>query len=278
MPSDRISLSVPTHVTGFFSVHRAENSRATGSRGCGITLANRVDITVIDDQQGHTTLNETPLDVDAVEVVREQVATAVSVDASTDVPLGSGFGISGALALGTAFGANLLLNERRTANELIGIAHAADVTAGTGLGDVVAQAKGGIPIRIDPGGPAYGCVDAIPEHREIEYLSFGPLSTSAIIGGDTDYITQAGETALAEVRADPRIETFFSASRTFAEETGLLSDKLASVITAVESAGGVATMGMLGQTIIALDDGLSAAGYDATRCSIASCGVRIGVR
>jgi pantothenate kinase (EC 2.7.1.33) len=145
-------------------------------------------------------LNGEDAAVTAVNDVCTRLGVDAAVDATTSLPLGSGFGVSGALALGTALAANAVFDCGKTENELITLAHCAEVEAGTGLGDVVAQAHGGLPIRIDPGSPSHGRLDGLPARPGVEYVTFGELSTEAVLSGDTDDLTVAGE-----IRAQPAL-------------------------------------------------------------------------
>ena len=255
------SAFVPGHVTGFFSAHSDEDPTKAGSRGAGITLADGVDVTV--EPGRGLTLNGEPADVEAVDRVLRALRVEASVVAETSLPLGAGFGVSGALALGTVLGANELHECGLSENELVTVAHGAEVQAGTGLGDVVAQARGGVPIRLEPGGPNHGKLDGVPTRERVEYVTFGELSTEAVLSGDTDALTLAGERALSTLVSEPTMGTFMRASRRFARETDLLTGETRSAIEGVNDAGGEASMAMLGETVFALGTGLTDAGYDA---------------
>lgn len=264
------SAFVPGHVTAFFSAHPHEDPERAGSRGGGVALSDGVTVTV---REGDAlTLNGDPIDVEAVDRVVDALGVAARIDCETPLPLGSGFGVSGAMALGAALAANERFDCARSENELVALAHRAEVAAGTGLGDVVAQARGGVPLRLEPGAPGYGTMDGIPAASQIEYLALGGLSTEEVLSGDTEALSDAGERALETVRADPRLSTFLDAAGTFAEEAGLLTDDLRAVIRDVEAAGGTASMAMLGETAFALGTGLTDAGYDAEVCTVHSPG------
>ena len=158
-------------------------------------------------------------------------------------------------------------------DELVTVAHGAEVQAGTGLGDVVAQARGGMPLRLEPGAPAHGRMDGIPSGpRRVEYLALGQLSTEEVLSGDTEALSAAGERAIAAVAGDPTVGQFMQSARRFAREAGLLTDELTDVVTAVSDAGGEASMAMLGETVFALDTGLSDAGYDPAVCEVHRAG------
>lgn len=264
---------VPGHVTGFFSSHPAENPLAAGSRGAGVTLSDGVTVTVRPGEG--VTLDGNRTTVEPVEAVCAELDVDARVTVESSLPVGSGFGVSGAAALGTALAANARFDRGRSENELVGIAHAAEVAAGTGLGDVVAQARGGVPIRLEPGAPGYGCLDAVPANARVEYLSFGELSTADVLAGDTDGLSDAGERALTALVEDPRLPTLMATSRRFARDADLLVTEVAEAIAAVEAAGGRAAMAMLGRTVFALGTGLSDAGYEPDVCRIDPAGARL---
>lgn len=259
---------VPGHITGFFSIHPHEIPERAGSRGGGLTLSDGVRVTVEPAETTTILLNNRQVSMGAVEGVLDRLGVTARVIAQTPLPVSAGFGVSGASALGTALAANAVTDGTRTENELIALAHAAEVEAGTGLGDVVGQARGGLPIRIEPGAPPHGRFDGLPVRSRIEYVSFGGLDTATIIGGDTDTLSQAGEDALASLLDRPTLERFMAESRRFACEAELLTDRVAETIEAVQQADGEASMAMLGETVFALGDGLTKAGYDPTVCRI----------
>jgi pantoate kinase len=276
---EAVTAFAPGHVTGFFSVSAddaGEPARA-GSRGAGVTLSAGVTVTVTPADGGReVVLNGEPTDVASAFGVLAALGVDARVDAETDLPLGAGFGVSGATALATALAANEAFDCGRSENDLVAVAHAAEVEAGTGLGDVVAQARGGVPVRLEPGAPPHGSLDGVPASGRVEYVSFGGLSTSEVVGGDTSELSAAGEDALADLRADPTLPSFFAASRRFARDAGLLGAEVADAVAAVRAEGGEAAMAMLGRTVFALGTGLTDAGYgDAEACDIHRAGASL---
>jgi pantoate kinase len=253
---------VPGHVTGFFTIDRADEPTATGSRGAGVAISEGVSVTVRRTDERAVVLNGEALELGAVERVLGTLDATVQVRGVTDLPLGAGFGVSGAMALGAALGTNALLDRALSENELVTIAHGAEVQAETGLGDVVAQARGGVPLRLEPGGPHENEMDGIPARPRIEYLSMGQLATDEVLGAAGAELTRAGEAALSRVVAQPTVDEFMHAARRFSREAGLLTDDVHRVIEDVTDAGGQAAMAMLGETVFAVGTGLSRAGYD----------------
>ncbi|GAB3668976.1 pantoate kinase [Halopiger thermotolerans] len=274
---DEATAFVPGHITGFFSAHPDEDPTKAGSRGAGLTLTDGVEVTVEPAAESEPTvvLDGEEIAVEPVTTVLETLDAPARVEATSDLPLGAGFGVSGALALGTALAANRVFDRKLSMNELVTIAHGAEVQAGTGLGDVVAQARGGVPIRLEPGGPQDNKLDSIPARARVEYVSFGELSTADVLSGDTEQLTEAGTEALSRVVEEPTLLSFMYASRLFAREAGLLTERVSETIGDVAAVDGQASMAMLGETVFALGTGLSDAGYDPSVCATHPAGAML---
>jgi pantoate kinase len=208
--------------------------------------------------------------VERAERVLDALGVTARVECETPLPLGAGFGVSGAAALGTALAADAAFDLGRSENALTTVAHVAEVRAGTGLGDVVAQARGGVPVRLEPGAPDAGRLDGVPASGRVEYCTFGELSTASVIEGDVASLSAAGERALADLRERPTAARLVSASRTFAADADLLVDDVRAVLDDVPGAA----MAMLGRSVFAFGTALSDAGYDATACRVAHGGGR----
>ncbi|RQG96474.1 pantoate kinase [Natrarchaeobius chitinivorans] len=269
---------VPGHITGFFSTHPDEDPTKAGSRGAGVTLTRGVEVTVEPEpteSASTVVLDGDEIEIEPVTTVLETLEATARVEVDSELPLGAGFGVSGATALGTALAANRVFDCKLSSNELVTISHGAEVRAGTGLGDVVAQAHGGVPIRLEPGSPQVNELDAIPARARVEYVSFGELSTPDVLSGDTDELSAAGTEALSRVVEEPTLLSFMYASRLFAREAGLLTEDVARAIGDVTDAGGQASMAMLGNTVFALGTGLSDAGYDPDVCTTHPAGAML---
>lgn len=298
--SDRVEAFVPGHVTGFFTVDRDDDPTKTGSRGAGLTLSEGVTVRVSPANERTVELNGTAVEMAAAERVLRTLDADAVVHAETDLPVGAGLGVSGGVTLGTALAVNAVFDRGLSENELATIAHGAEVEAGTGLGDVVAQLRGGVPIRLEPGGPQYGVLDGIPTQTRVEFVSFGELPTPEVFGGPEDgddpgtddtaaprtpaaaagedpeaFVTRKGQQALSTVVKEPTLPTLVYASRRFARETGLLTERSRDTITAVSEAGGEASMAMLGDTVFALGTGLSDAGYEPRVTNTSTAGATL---
>lgn len=250
-PSKPTAAFVPAHITGFFVICPHENPAIAGSLGCGLTLeagvTTRVEIGGPDDP------NDSPCPT-VKSVVSRLTRRPCSVRITSDIPIGAGFGASGAGALGTAFALNHALSLNLTANQLTEIAHIAEVDNRTGLGDVVAQSLGGTIIRRTPGASAR--LDRIEtDAKDIFWVIFDKMSTKGILNdkSSADQINPVGIASLRELLGVPTVENFMIQSRRFAAGTGLMSNTVADAADAVEAAGGMASQAMLGDSVFAVD-------------------------
>jgi len=274
MAGEPATAFVPGHVTGFFAVEEAEDPMLAGSRGGGLTLADGVTVTVRPGER-ETYLDDTSAPIAPVERVREALDVDATVLVESALPPGCGFGVSGAATLGTVLAAAECFELEFSENELVSLAHGAEVRAGTGLGDVVAQARGGMVLRTAAGAPGEGSLDGVPARTTVEYLAIDELATADVLEGDTARLTDVGDRALQRVRAEPTPAVFMRASRRFAREADLLTPRVRDAIQGANEAGGDAAMAMLGETVFALGTGLTDAGYDAERTALDPAGAAL---
>ncbi len=256
----------PSHITGFFEICEHSDQRKMGSRGCGFTLQAGVttEVSVEDGEGISVIINETKADAPTTRSVVRRLASEyfVEVRSKIDVPIGCGFGASGAGALSTALALNNALSLDLSYNGAAEVAHVAEIENKTGLGDVIAQTHGGMIIRREPGAPGIGEVDRIPvSYVEVNHVVLGEISTKDVLESDKvrRRINRAGRTALKGLLKRPTIQNFMRLSNQFAIDTGLMSDVVADIIESVESAGGTASMAMLGEVVFAIG------GYDSLK-------------
>ena len=264
---------VPGHATGFFSPVHDDDPTNSGARGAGITLSDGISVTVASGDGVFFDGDE--VEIEAVDRVLGALRVDARVTAETELPIGCGFGVSGGVALGTALAANEAFDRGLSVNELVTIAHGADVQAGTGLGDAVAQARGGVPIRLEPGGPNEGHLDGISAMSSVEYVAFGPVRTATVLAEETAHLTDVGRACLSMLVAEPTLPTLMRASRRFAREAGMVTPSAREAIEAVSDAGGSAAPVSIGNAVVAIDGGLTDAGYDANQCTISRAGAHL---
>jgi pantoate kinase len=246
----------PSHITGFFAAHRDADPLRAGSIGCGLCLEAGARTSVTAAVETEILLNGTAAEAPVSRFVVNRLAQRpVRVRTELKMPLGSGFGASGAGALGCAYALNAFFDLGLTANQAASVAHAAEVTNRTGLGDVAAQNAGGLVIRLKPGAPGLGEVDRIPiSPIEVCCVVKGPLSTAEILSDAATMkeVNRAGSVCLKELLRRPTLKEFMRLSRDFALHAGLASSWTRDAIEAVEACGGMASMVMLGEAVFAI--------------------------
>lgn len=221
-----------------------------GSLGCGITLESGVLTSVSVGAGGSNDLPCKTIE----SVVSRLTASPPSIHSRSYIPIGTGFGASGAGALSTALALNCALSLNLTAGQLVEIAHIAEVENRTGLGDVVAQSLGGVVIRRTPG--AFGKLDRIrTDVKDVFWVVFDRISTKGILddANAANRINSVGTRSLHELLKERTATNFMRQSKRFAVETGLISDSVSDAVEAVEAAGGMASQAMLGDSVFAID-------------------------
>ena len=146
------------------------------------------------------------------------------IDHYFDLPLGAGFGSSGAGALGISYGLNALFQLDLTPLEAAKFAHIAEVENNTGLGTVGGQFVGGLSIMTEPGYPFQYKKIQIPENFEIVLGSWGSINTKSILTNPTykQLIHQVGKKAMKKMNERFSLENFMNVCKYFVEETDFL--------------------------------------------------------
>ncbi len=257
----------PANISLLFKVVPHEDPARMGSLGCGFTVNEGVTVTVKrdsgnpKDSRNQTVIlfNSTPLNFPTVtSVVNRLTRSDLVIDIRSRLPLGSGFGISGASALATAYAVNQLLSLNKSSLELAKLAHTAEVENKTGLGDVINQYFGGFFVKFVSS--SQFIAKRIPINNIPVYcVSYGKLLTSSILNNPTivKEINGAADTALAQIKQllhAPAL-TFpdiLAGAKQFAKESSLLtSPSIMNMIREIEARGGHASMIMLGEALVA---------------------------
>jgi len=248
----------PAHISGIFIIDIRKDAAFSGSMGCGICLENGAITTVRPSDETIIKINGTICEAaTTLLAIKNLTSEPVLVETTLDIPVGYGFGASGAGALSAALALNEALSLNLTLKDLAGAAHCAEVTNMTGLGDVTGMTFGGIVVRKKAGAPFIGTIDKIPcRDTKISWVSFSEISTKSVLTDELKKksINKAGQAKLKELLKKPTLENLFSQSRGFAAEIGLMSPKVKDAIEAVEAAGGLASQAMLGDTVFAIND------------------------
>ncbi len=181
----------------------------------------------------------------------------IVVTSEVQLPVSQGFGMSGAGALSSLIALNDALGGPKGMEELVSIAHRAEVTCRTGLGDVFPQSMGGLDIREKPGGPPHGFVHRIPVSSEVVLCVLGPpLSTKAILANEmmiVKSVNGVGRRCVDRFLVRRDLETFFRLAWQFARQTLLASSEVQAAVMKA-NLHGKASMSMLGNSIFAMGD------------------------
>ena len=253
----------PGNISCVFKVIRHADPARMHSLGMGFTVKEGVEVIVSEQNETEVLFNGKRINFPTVRAVVNRLienssVVGIKVVITSPLPLGCGFGLSGAAALAAAYALNELLSLHKDTEELAMIAHVAEVENRTGLGDVCSQYHGGCLVKLKEGSPL--TADSLPiAEQPIYYRYFGPIQTSEVLGNreQTLRINRAADVALRALKtlthANPSDDLFnacFTVSKQFSVKSGLLSDaRVIDTIARIEADGGVASMIMLGNGV-----------------------------
>jgi pantoate kinase len=261
---------VPGHITGLFRIFdEQENPLYCGSTGAGfcVAIGTSTTVKVVDHTRPEISTKYNGRDVDArvtravvQRLTREYGRTLrVEIEHESDLPIGAGFGASGAGALGTALALGSLLDSSIDTEWAASFAHHAEVENHTGLGDVIAQTKGGTEIRVRPGAPGIGVVTDYPIDASLDVVLAGApgLETSEVLTNPDrrTRINVAGDGLVSALVENPTFGSFIRCARKFAERIGLETDRVASALLDLDKEGlANSSMVMLGDSVFCFCD------------------------
>ena len=242
---------VPGHISGFFQPFFRASPERTGSRNFGPCTSLGV-WTRVSRGKGIFVNGEPARPEPTMRVVRMLGAESVKIEHFCELPIGCGFGVSGAWALGTALALSRFLGLGLPRSRLVSMAHVAEVESGTGLGDVGAQAVGGVVLGLRPGAPPHGRWRKIRARGyKLVCAVLGPLETRDLLRdeGFRRGAFELGGRAMRKVLKRPSLERAMEASLEFAEGLGLLDGELRELVDLCRGEGGMASQVMLGRAV-----------------------------
>ncbi len=239
---------VSSSVTCFFAP-KIDKPDKSGSLGVSFTIDEGVHVSTIDDNK--ILFNGKYVKIPTLEYILERFGYDGGVKIETNLPLGCGFGLSGAIALATSLKINEILRLNLPLLKVADIAHEAEVVNRTGLGDVTTQCHGGFVVRYSTSKPSKCKVDRFLWNVEIDFLVMGEIKTDEVIEGNVREIYKIGKNTLKAFLKKPSLENLFRVSKEFSLTTGFADDDIIDAIEAVESEGGLASMIMLGRGVFA---------------------------
>lgn len=260
---------VPGHITGLFCImDDPSDPLYRGSIGAGFSIAAGTQTTVkVSDKtkvpRTRTVYNSNTIDAEVTEMVVQRVLDEYNQMLSVDVthisqlPIGVGYGASGAGALGTALSLSSLLDSTFDYTRAAQHAHCAEVLNHTGLGDVISQTVGGIEIRAKPGAPGIGSTIGVDYPQDASIVLAGSRSPALkrvlTTPESKRRINRAGEGLIDRLIEHPTLDNIVEASKQFASEADLETPRIKRVLADLSSSGfDMASMVMLGDSVFCI--------------------------
>lgn len=263
----------PCHITGVFQIFdQSADALHVGSKGAGVSL-NLGAKTAVRVEKGHKyrlkvninnrTTNSAQVSERLVNAFlsrfKETTNFEITAEHWIEVPIGAGFGTSGAAALSLALALNEALELGMSKTEAAQLAHIAEVECKTGLGTVIAETFGGLEIRVRPGAPGIGEIELLPVREDVVVAChvFGPLSTRKFLtNAETRArINRFGGELVDELVKAPTVVNFMKLSRQFAEHVGLISERVRDILNVADKLGVVCSMPMFGESAFTITSG-----------------------
>ena len=281
----KVSIFVPSHITGFFSIKEDENPLKKGSCGAGVLIDSGVKTSIQTIKKENNEIHQIQIRINGKKDPKNELITLKTIEIlknyiiknnrknngkfelkdniiinhEINVPVGSGFGTSASCSFGTAIGLSKIFNLDLSNNQAGQIAHLTEVELGSGLGDVLSQTSKGIVIRTSPGAPQIGKTNIIKDKNNFSDIlvltkTFGEIDTSSIIKNPKKKknINKFGLIMQEKIINNPTIENFMDCSYEFAKKTGLMNKELLKIVNELNKCTIGASMAMLGNTVFAI--------------------------
>jgi pantoate kinase len=258
----------PAHITGFFEIRdQALDPLRVGSRGAGICMdrgvVTQVEAIGNDSRSVDVWINGAQVRTATVsiEVAKKLLALSgrsfgLTIHHLVSVPIGSGFGTSGAAAVGIALAGSEALGLNLSTLEAYQIAHVVEVELKTGLGTVAGEYSGGLEVRAKEGAPGYGEIFQVPIRGEYSVVALhnGPLLTSQFLSNYAYRykINSIGSEFSSKMIKSPSLETFLRLAHEFSATVHLGSPALMKAMRVAEEQGYLFAMAMFGQTVFTI--------------------------
>jgi pantoate kinase len=261
----------PSHITSIFEVYNDSNELlSTGSRGAGVSLSQgvktivkvvenkkpKIEIRINDSISNDALVSKNVVKHYLMRKIKSERNYFILVDHYFKVPIGSGFGSSGAGALSLSLALNKAMNANLSDIEAAQIAHMAEIESKTGLGTVIAETYGGLEIRTKPGAPGLGELRKISfnDNYLVVCLNLGPIFTNSILSSKhkLEQINGNGRKLVNYLMVEPRIDTFLQLSRKFANSVNLITKRVKRVLEDTDQNGFNCSMAMMGETVFSI--------------------------
>lgn len=219
------------------------------SSGASFATAAGVSVDVTQSPKTEITVEGESAAFEPIKLLLDDFDVTAKVDVSAAIPLGHGFGASGAATLATALAVNAVYGHDRERDKLVQAAHRAELRAGTGQGDVYIQDRGGLLWS------AGRDINRVEVNHGIEYTTAGGIDTRGMLADDAfmERARQVGTRLLHALETPPTLRDLAEHGRVFIDETGIATPFVERELQRVDHAGGVGSMALFGNTVFAVD-------------------------
>ena len=260
----------PAHVTGFFKAHLDDNQsnlENLGSMGAGFSIkqgvTTKVKINSKNNQESNFRISTSGYQSDKTDVseyvlneflkLSDFSTKFFDIEHEVSIPVGYGLGSSSAVALSLAFALDQALDTKLDKEKIGQIAHNAEVSCKTGLGDVLASFHGGFEIRIKPGAPGIGSVEKIAiEKISILMICFSPISTNKFIKERLSQINGLGGKMVNRLLESKNYEHFQDMSLEFAKYVDVMTPRMQKLVDDLSKNNIKCGIALFGETVFSM--------------------------
>ena len=258
----------PAHITGFFKAH-LDNKRFPeqhGSTGAGFSITEGVTTKIIISRKKEnqnfkiSTKGFQSEKTDVSEFVLNEFLKLgdfddvfFDIEHQISVPVGYGLGSSGAVALSLAFALDHVLGTKLDKKTIGKIAHNAEVSCKTGLGDVIGSYYGGFEIRTKPGAPGIGQIKKINiQNISVIMICFSPISTKKFMQEQLSKINGLGGLMVNRLLKSKDYNKFQDMSLEFAKYVNVITPKMNNLIDELSLNGIKCGVALFGETVFSM--------------------------
>lgn len=222
-----LKISVPLHITGFFAPQFSNGPLLTGSIGAGLVITPGLRCVCKFLNKG-TTKNK--IIYNGVETKLKPIEKLldlfnynkkISIQIFSQVPMGVGYGVSGASTLAVSLALHRFLGKPDL--KAAQLAHIAEVKSLTGLGDVIAVFSGSdLAIRIKAGAPGIGMVKSFKQSKKLRLVAadLRKKDTREMLKAMPLKASRFTLKILPKFIENPTLKNFFEYSQLFAKKMG----------------------------------------------------------
>ena len=260
----------PAHITGFFKAHLDDNQNNLenlGSMGAGFSIkqgvTTRVKISTKDNQESNFRITTKGYQSDKTDVSKfvlneflklgEFSNKFFDIEHEISIPVGYGLGSSSAVALSLSFALDQALETKLDKTTIGQIAHNAEVSCKTGLGDVLASFHGGFEVRVKPGAPGIGNVEKILTDKiSIIMICFSPISTNKFLKERLSQINGLGGKMVNRLLESKNYEHFQDMSLEFAKYVDVMTPRMQKLVNELSQNNIKCGIALFGETVFSM--------------------------